>query len=73
MKFHQAVTSRNAGSPSKHSILLLVCIGLTPFALLRTFGMVNTLEGERVEKKVWDELAVLVQKMAPETAPVWDA
>jgi hypothetical protein len=46
---------------------------LTLFAFLRTYGMVNTLEGEQVEKKVWDELAVLIQKMAPETAPVWDA
>ncbi|PVF95997.1 NAD(P)-binding protein [Serendipita vermifera] len=39
----------------------------------KTFGMVNTVEGERVEKKVWDEVAAVVQKVAPETAPVWDA
>ncbi|PVF95998.1 NAD(P)-binding protein [Serendipita vermifera] len=39
----------------------------------KTFGMANTLEGEQVEKKVWDEVAALVQKMAPETAPVWNA
>jgi hypothetical protein len=35
--------------------------------------MANIVEGEQTEKKLWDEIAALVIKMAPETVPVWDA
>ncbi|PVF96003.1 NAD(P)-binding protein [Serendipita vermifera] len=38
----------------------------------KTFGMANTLEGEQAEKRVWNEIADLVTKMAPETTSVWD-
>jgi hypothetical protein len=33
--------------------------------------MVNTEEGSRIEEKVWDEVASVVMKVAPETEPVW--
>jgi hypothetical protein len=39
--------------------------------LSSTFGMVNTEEGSRIEEKVWDEVASVVMKVAPETELVW--
>jgi hypothetical protein len=53
-------------------ISAIKALGIILFILLSsTFGMVNTEEGSRIEEKVWDEVASVVMKVAPETEPVW--
>jgi hypothetical protein len=72
MKSHQVAIFHNVEWLSKSLLSFVLFFDLFLFSL-RTFGMTNTVEGEQTEKKLWDEIAALIIKMAPETAPVWDA
>jgi hypothetical protein len=72
MKYHQVAIFHNVEWLSESLLSFVLFLDLFSFSL-RTFGMANTVEGEQTEKKLWDEIAALAIKMAPETAPVWDA